>query len=199
VVVGADFHFGHGRGGNVALLEQMGADLGFEVIGVGLVAPAPGEPVYSSTRIRELLAAGDVAGAAELLGHAHEVRGVVEHGDARGRELGFPTANLGVPDKVCLPADGVYAGTFTCIGPGADRTPRVAAISLGRRPTFYEGTGLLLLEAYLLDFDGDLYDELAAVEFRAHVRGQVRFESVEELIARIRLDVAETRLAAATW
>jgi riboflavin kinase / FMN adenylyltransferase len=194
VVVGADFHFGRGRGGNVPMLQQMGAKAGFEVIGVGLVASAPGGPVYSSTRIRDLLAAGEVEEAAGLLGRPHEVRGIVEHGDERGRELGFPTANLGIPEQLCLPADGVYAGTFV-----AEGVARVAAISLGRRPTFYEDTGMLLLEAHLLDFDGDLYGEPAAVCFRERIRGQERFDSVHELVARMEVDVTETGRVALGW
>ena len=194
VVVGADFHFGRGRGGNVALLERMGADLGFEVIGVGLVAAAGG-PVYSSTRIRELLAEGDVEEAAALLGRLHEMRGVVEHGDKRGRELGFPTANVAVPARACLPADGIYAGTFT----GDDGVERVAAISLGRRPTFYEEADLSLLEAHLLDFDGDLYGQAAVVRFHDRIRGQVRFESVDDLVEQMGRDVADTRARALEW
>jgi riboflavin kinase / FMN adenylyltransferase len=194
VVVGADFHFGRARGGNVALLERMGAHLGFEVIGVGLVA-ASGGPVYSSTRIRELLAEGDVEEAAALLGRPHEMRGVVEHGDERGRELGFPTANVAVPARACLPADGVYAGTFT----SDDGVERVAAISLGRRPTFYEEADLSLLEAYLLDFDADLYGHTAAVRFRDRIRGQERFASVDDLVEQMGRDVADTRARAAGW
>src|SRR5205085_7299063 len=111
VVVGADFHFGRARGGNVALLERMGAESGFAVVGLGLEA-APGGVVYSSTEIRHLLDAGDVAGAAALLGRPHEVRGRVQEGDRRGRDLGFPTANVAVPARICVPADGIYAGTF---------------------------------------------------------------------------------------
>jgi riboflavin kinase / FMN adenylyltransferase len=189
VVVGADFHFGYRRGGNVALLEGMGADLGFEVIGLGLVKEQPGEPPFSSTRVRELLAAGQVEGAAQILGRDHEVRGRVETGDQRGRQLGFPTANVAIADRTCLPADGVYAGTLV----GADGTERFAAISLGRRPTFYEEHGLLLLEAYVLDFDGDLYAQDVRVRFRARIRGQVRFERVEDLIAQMQTDVARCR------
>ena len=161
VVVGADFHFGYRRHGDVPLLQRMGAELGFETIGLGLVAAAEREraadPPYSSTRVRELLAAGDVEGAAAMLGRPHEVRGPVEHGDGRGRELGFPTANVSVPERICLPADGVYAGTFVA----ADGVERVAALSIGRRPTFYAENGLFLLEAYVLDFDGDLYGQAA--------------------------------------
>ena len=191
VVVGADFHFGHRRGGNVPLLERMGAELGFEVLGLGLVAvegEASGVP-YSSTRIRELLAKGDVAEAARLLGRPHEVRGVVERGDQRGAEhLGFPTANLTVPERICLPADGVYAGTFVA----DDGVERPAAISVGTRPTFYED-GDVLVEAYVLDFHGDLYGQRVKVRFREWVRGQERFDSTEALVEKMNADVEATR------
>jgi riboflavin kinase/FMN adenylyltransferase len=190
VVVGADFHFGHRRGGNVPLLERMGAELGFEVLGLGLVAvegDATGLP-YSSTRIRELLGKGDVAEAARLLGRPHEVRGVVEHGDQRGEHLGVPTANLTVPERICLPADGVYAGTFLA----DDEIERPAAISVGTRPTFYEN-GDVLLEAHVLDFDGDLYGQQARVRFREWVRGQERFESTEALVEQMDADLEATR------
>jgi riboflavin kinase / FMN adenylyltransferase len=190
VVVGADFHFGRARGGDVALLQQMGAELGFEVLGVGLEA-APGGTIYSSTRIRELLAEGDVDGAGALLGRPHEVRGTVVEGDRRGRELGFPTANVAVPGRVCLPADGIYAGTFI----GADGVERMTAISLGRRPTFYEAADASLLEAYVLDFDGDLYGQAARVRFMSRLRGEVKFDSVDALVGQIERDVADTRRA----
>jgi riboflavin kinase/FMN adenylyltransferase len=136
---------------------------------------------------------GDVEGAAVVLGRPHEVRGVVEHGDERGRALGFPTANVAVPERICLPADGVYAGTYVD-GAGVERP---AAISLGRRPTFYEDAGLRLLEAYVLDFDGDLYDQPAAVRFRARLRGQERFDDVADLVAQMHKDVDATRRALA--
>ncbi|MEP6623860.1 MAG: bifunctional riboflavin kinase/FAD synthetase [Acidimicrobiia bacterium] len=191
VVVGSDFHFGHHRGGNVALLQRMGADLGFEVIGLGLVAPESDvvhEP-YSSTRVRHRLAAGDVAGAAALLGRPHEVRGEVVEGDRRGRELGFPTANVALGPLVCLPADGIYAGRFA----GADRTWRPCAISLGRRPTFYDAQEYSLLEAHLLDFDGDLYGQPAAIQFVERLRGEVRFDSVDDLVTQMGRDVEQAR------
>jgi len=191
VVVGADFHFGHRRGGNVPLLERMGAEFGFEVLGLGLVAvegDATGVP-YSSTRIRELLAKGEVAEAARLLGRPHEVRGVVERGDQRGAEhLGMPTANLTVPERICLPADGVYAGTFVA----EDGVERAAAISVGTRPTFYED-GDVLVEAYVLDFDGDLYGQRVKVRFREWVRGQERFDSTDALVEQMNADVEATR------
>ncbi|HVF75118.1 MAG TPA: bifunctional riboflavin kinase/FAD synthetase [Acidimicrobiales bacterium] len=189
VVVGHDFHFGHGRRGNVALLTQMGGELGFDVLGLRLVRDD--SEAYSSTRIRGLLQQGDVATAATLLGRPHEVRGTVARGDARGRELGFPTANVEVPAEILLPADGIYAGW--CRRP--DGTTHMAALSLGRRPTFYEHAESSLLEAYLLDFDGDLYGEHAAVQFVARLRGEERFDSVDALVRQIDADVVATRTA----
>ncbi len=188
VVVGEDFHFGHGRRGNVELLRRLGAAHGFEVVGVGLTGDEA-EPV-SSTRIRLLLADGDVEGAARLLGRPHEVRGPVVRGDGRGGpELGFPTANLAVPDDIALPADAVYAGHFR----RADGALHPAAISVGRRPTFYEpGTAPVLVEAYLLHFDGDLYGEAAGVSFAHRLRGEQRFDSIEALVAQMRADVEAT-------
>lgn len=190
VVVGADFHFGHQRRGNVGLLREMGGALGFEVEGLELVTVASSgpEPV-SSTAIRAALAAGDVERAAVMLGRPHEVRGVVERGDQRGRQLGYPTANTVVPPEIQLPADGIYAGWYL----RPDGSPHRAAISLGRRPTFYDGSNPSVLEAYLLDFDDDLYGEEARVRFVARLRGEERFESVEDLVAQMGRDVAATR------
>ena len=191
VVVGHDFHFGRNRGGNVPMLQEMGAELGFDVLGINLVAdddPTKGE-VVSSTRIRGLLGEGDVAGAALLLGRPHEVRGTVQHGDKRGRELGFPTANVAVPADVLLPADGIYAGWFE----RPDGSVHAAAMSLGRRPTFYEDADLSLLECYLLDFEGDLYDETAKVRFVQRLRGEVKFDSVDALVEQMSKDVHEAR------
>lgn len=190
VVVGADFHFGHGRKGDVALLERMGADHGFEVDGIELVASgAEGARSVSSTNIRAALAAGDVEDANRMLGHPHEVRGVVQAGDKRGRELGFPTANVAVPDELQLPADGIYAGWYV----RPDGTELATAISLGRRPTFYESQPFSLLEAHVLDFTGDLYGEAAAVRFVARLRGEERFDSVDALVEQIGRDVARAR------
>ncbi len=195
VVVGADFHFGFARSGNVELLERMGSDLGFEAIGLDLLRvdadPAiEGSNPYSSTLIRGLVASGNVAAAGRLLGRPVELRGVVEEGDRRGRSLGFPTANVAVPDEVCMPADGIYAGTVVVAG-----VERGAAISIGRRPTFYESQAFSLLEAYVLDFDGDLYGQEAAVRFMARLRGEERFASTDALVAQIHRDVAAVRSA----
>jgi len=195
VVVGADFHFGHRRGGDVALLERMGAEAGFEVCGLDLVGvdgqPAGAEEVrVSSTAIRRLLADGDVSGAAVMLGRPHEVRGVVEPGDQRGREIGFPTANLTLPAEIQLPADGIYAGWVE----RADGTELASAISLGHRPTFYDRRAEApLLECHLLDFAGDLYGEAVRVRFVERLRGEERFDSVESLVDQIHTDVDQTR------
>lgn len=191
VVVGHDFHFGYKRRGNVALLQEMGAQFGFDVTGLRLFPDGPGGLPVSSTRVRELLGAGSVEEAASLLGRPHQVRGVVAHGDRRGRDLGFPTANVALPGAIAVPADGVYAGWYQ----RPDGVRRPAALSIGRRPTFYHDADLALLEAYLLDFDGDLYGEAARVEFVAHLRGQVRFDSVDDLVDQMSKDVEATRRA----
>jgi len=193
VIVGADFHFGKGRGGNVALLNQLGPELGFDVHGMALVGP-DGRPTadehrVSSTAIRRALAAGEVERAATMLGRPHEVRGVVRTGDQRGRELGFPTANVAVPGSILLPADGIYAGWFR----RASGEVLPTAISLGRRPTFYETADASLLEAHVLDFEGDLYDERVAVRFVARLRGEERFDSVDDLVEQMQRDCAEAR------
>ena len=190
VVVGFDFHFGRGRGGNVPMLERVGAEHGFEVLGVGLEAGSDGE-IYSSTGIRQRLAAGDVTGAEAQLGRRYELRGPVIDGDHRGRELGFPTANVAVDTRMCLPADGIYAGTFVA----DDGVERPTAISLGRRPTFYENADMSLLEAYVLDWSGDLYGQKAKVRFAARLRGEERFDTVDELINQMNKDVEAARRA----
>jgi riboflavin kinase/FMN adenylyltransferase len=185
VVVGQDFHFGRGRSGNVALLQSLGSVDGFEVVGIGLHDQV-GQAV-SSTRVRALLAAGDVAGAAVLLGRPHQVRGTVERGDGRGgTELGYPTANVAVPSEILLPADGIYAGWYG----RADGSVHRAAISVGRRPTFYEQAERPLVEAYLLDTSADLYGEAARVSFVARLRPEERFDTVAALVAQMGQDVA---------
>ena len=181
VVVGEDFHFGRRRRGNVALLREMGAALGFEVVHVPLLDGV------SSTAVRRLLDGGDVVGAADLLGRPYEVRGVVARGDQRGRGLGFPTANVAVPAAILLPAPGIYAGWY--------RGDRAAAISVGRRPTFHDGGSPVVLEAYLLDFEGDLYGDHARVSFARRLRDEERFDSVDDLIEQMGRDVEATRAA----
>ena len=145
---------------------RMGAELGFDVVGLDLVGtdhrPAAEAERVSSTAIRAALAAGDLDVGHPMLGRPHEVRGRSSHGDGRARELGFRTANVAVPDDICLPADGIYAGWYL----RPDGVARPAALSLGRRPTFYEDAATSLLEAHLLDFEGDLYGEPARVPLR---------------------------------
>jgi riboflavin kinase / FMN adenylyltransferase len=201
VVVGDDFHFGSGRQGNVTMLEALGASLGFEVSPLRLVGPdgevAPtGTPKVSSTAVRAALREGQVADAARLLGRFHEVRGVVGHGDKRARILGFPTANVEVPDGICLPADGIYAAWYL----EPDGTQHPAAISLGRRPTFYDDQPYSLLEAHLLDVSGsgdgggiDLYGQPARVRFVERLRAEERFASVEDLVAQMGRDCDRAR------
>jgi riboflavin kinase/FMN adenylyltransferase len=178
VSVGENFRFGHNAFGDAALLE---ADERFSTRVVPLVE-ADGE-VVSSSRIRALIAAGDVETAARLLGTRFRIRGEVVHGDHRGRELGFPTANL-VPDQLlALPGHGVYA---------CRAGDRAAAVSIGVRPTFQTGRGVLV-EAYLLDFDGDLYGQEMTLEFVDRLRGERRFASPEALIEQMQADVERTR------
>jgi riboflavin kinase/FMN adenylyltransferase len=194
VVVGEDFHFGHGRKGNVALLRDMGSTSGFAVDGVSLQSDSGssgplGQPI-SSTRVRSLVADGSVEAAAALLGRPHQVRGPVVHGDHRGGpELGFPTANVDVPAGICIPANGIYAGWYE----RPDRTIWEAAISVGRRPTFYGNEGELLVEAFLLDFSGLLYGEEARVSFVGRLRDELAFDDTASLIAQMERDVAATR------
>jgi riboflavin kinase/FMN adenylyltransferase len=188
IVVGENFRFGRGRGGDVALLESLAVELGYAVEPVALDASG-GAPI-SSSRIREAIAKGEVADADTMLGRAHELEGTVVKGDGRGRGLGFPTANLALNEELVVPAVGIYAGTWT--RPGGER--HTAAVSVGRRPTFYTDADVLV-EAYLLDFDGDLYGEASRVSFATRLRGEEKFDSVEALVAQIGDDVAATRAA----
>jgi len=191
VVVGADFHFGKGREGNVEFLAEMGRAHGFEVDGLHLVGPdlrpASDEERVSSTAVRVLLAEGDIAGANELLGRRFEVRGTVEQGDQRGRELGFPTANVSLPDEIRIPGDGVYAAWYQ--RPSGEMHP--AAISIGRRPTFYIDQEKSLVEAHLLGgFTGDLYGERAHVHFVGRLRSIVAFDGPAALVEQLQRDCA---------
>jgi len=178
VSVGANFHFGHGATGTTALLE---GDERFKTRIVPLVE-ADGDRI-SSTRIRGLLSDGSVADAARLLGEPFRMRGEVVGGDRRGRELGFPTANM-VPDaRFVCPANGVYACRVL---------DQMAAVNVGVRPTFGEGLHVLV-ESFLLDFAGDLYGQTLTVEFVQRLRGEERFESVESLVAQMTRDVEAAR------
>lgn len=187
VVVGANFRFGKRAAGDVALLAQEGAARDFSVRGVDLDG---GPQVWSSTYVRTCLAGGDVEGAAEALGRLHLVRGPVIEGDKRGRELGFPTANVGLDAGLAAPADGVYAGWLTRRDTG-ERFP--AAISVGTNPTF-AGQRARRVEAHVLDRDDlELYGVEVEVAFLAHLRGMVAFSGIESLVAAMTDDVRRAR------
>ncbi len=186
VVAGYDFVFGKGRGGNCELLLRMGAELGFGVTAVAAHGDEGGER-YSSTRVREALAAGDVETAAQLLGRDYGVTARVRHGDQRGRTIGFPTANMRLGDHL-VPARGVYAVEADIPGRGAP-VPGVA--NLGRRPTF--GGAEDRLETFLFDFSGDLYGERLHVRLKHFIRGEKKFDGMDALKAQIAADSAKAR------
>ncbi|MEU9796478.1 bifunctional riboflavin kinase/FAD synthetase [Streptomyces sparsogenes] len=189
VVEGPNFRFGHRAAGNVDFLKELGTTYDYEVEVVDLYqrgAAGGGEP-FSSTLVRRLVAAGDVTGATEVLGRPHRVEGVVVRGAQRGRELGFPTANLETLPHTAIPADGVYAGWLTAEG---EAMP--AAISVGTNPQF-DGTERTV-EAYAIDRVGlDLYGLHVEVDFLAYLRGQETFSSIEALLERMADDVKRAR------
>lgn len=185
VAVGDNFRFGHNRSGDPDLLKRAGAELGFEVDVVSMIGDDELDTV-SSTRIRGELAHGRVAVAARLLGRRFRLCGPVVHGDARGRSIGFPTANLHIPDRMAVPADGVYA-VFCHVGDR--RLP--AVVNIGVRPTF--GVNARAVEVHILDFTEDIYGVEVTVEFVERIRGEQRFESLDDLVAQITDDVAEAR------
>jgi riboflavin kinase / FMN adenylyltransferase len=191
VVIGDNFRFGHRAAGDVALLAELGEKDDFIAEGVPLLTE--GGVRISSSLIRDRLADGDVAGAARALGRPHRVEGVVVRGAQRGRTLGIPTANLETPPHTAIPADGVYAGWLATLDETGLETQRwPAAISVGTNPTF-DGQHRVV-EAYALDRDDlDLYGVHVAVDFTARLRGMARFDTVDELIAQMRLDVDQAR------
>lgn len=186
MVEGRNFFFGHNRGGNVEVLRQFCDEAGLLLEVVGAVE-IDGRPV-SSSRVRELVAAGHVQEARALLGRPYRIRGTVVRGAGRGRSLGFPTANLGGVDTL-LPAEGIYAGRAM-----VDEAAWPAAVSLGPNPTFHEGG--LKVEVYLIGYEGDLYGRPLAVDFLARLREVRRFDSVDLLLAQIARDVAVARRVA---
>jgi riboflavin kinase / FMN adenylyltransferase len=191
VVVGEDFKFGHKAAGDVQLIGKLGEKYEYTTEGLPLL-DRDGVTI-SSTAVRELLAAGDVAGAAKLLGRPHRVEGIVVRGHQRGRQLGFPTANVESPPHTAIPADGVYAGWLAILDEVGQETRRwPAAISIGTNPTF-DGT-VQTVEAYALaPHDLDLYGVHAAIDFGARLRGTLRFDSIDALVEQMHLDVAQTR------
>ena len=185
-VTGFDFHFGKDRQGNPAFLMESGARHGF---GVSLVEAFcdEGAEVISSSRIRRLLGEGDVAGAAGLLGYRYTVEAAIGHGKKLGRELGFPTANMALPEGTDL-RHGIYAVRLR----RADGSLHDGVASFGRRPTV-DDDGAALLETYLFDFSGDLYGETACISFFGFLRGEEKFDGLDPLVAQMKRDEAEAR------
>jgi len=192
VLVGENFRFGHTASGDLALLQRLGPRFGFTAEGIGIVDGVGGDGTatgiaVTSTYVRSCIDAGDVRAAAAALGRAHRLEGVVVRGEGRGgSELGYPTANLDVTDHGAVPADGIYAGWFVL---GDRRSP--AAISVGTNPTF--SGKVRTVEAFVLDQGGNFYGRRVALDFVERLRGQIKFDAVEPLMAQIDNDVVQTR------
>jgi riboflavin kinase/FMN adenylyltransferase len=193
VVVGENFTYGHKAAGNVQTLTVEGRRFGFAVEGIPLAAVDDDAVTNSSTNIRACVAAGDMASAGRALGRPHRVDGVVVRGDRRGRDMGYPTANVESPAFTAIPADGVYAGHLVTRDPrsGASRERFPAAISVGSNPTF-QGSRRSV-EAFVLDYDGDLYGEHVGVEFVERLRPMIAFPDVAALLEAMAKDVSDTR------
>jgi len=199
VVVGRDIRFGARNSGDLSTMRELGAELGFDVVVLDdVTGPVHGAPSqgrrWSSSWVRELLAEGDVASAADVLGRPHRVVGEVVHGDHRGRELGYPTANLSPHSTGAVPRDGVYAGWLLRLDLDVEEPDRVlpAAVSIGTNPTF-DGT-VRRVEAYVLDrTDLDLYGETVAVELVERLRDTVAFAGIDPLVEQMRRDVEQCR------
>jgi riboflavin kinase/FMN adenylyltransferase len=205
LLIGYDFALGKGREGNASRLGEIGREMGYTVQIVEAVSDESG--LISSTVIRKLISVGDVADAAKMLGHSYSITGRVIHGTARGRLIGYPTANVEVPPGKLIPAFGIYAcwaevdderypaaqlASGQLHGARAARS-RPAAISIGIRPTFDNGQHDVRVEAFLLDHDSNLYEKTVKLEFVQRLRDEMKFPSVEALIAQIESDVATVR------
>jgi riboflavin kinase / FMN adenylyltransferase len=190
VSVGENFRFGHRAKGDAELLEAQAA---FETRVVEMVE-VEGE-IVSSTHIRGLIVAGDVEGASHFLGSPYQFRGIVMHGDKRGRTLGYPTANLVPPNELCYPGHGIYA-CRAAVELDCEWRWWPAAVNVGVRPTFVTGRGVLI-EAFLIDFDGDLYDRELRLAFLSRLRGERRFDSTEALVDQMARDVEQAHRIAA--
>lgn len=184
IVVGSDFRFGHDRAGSARLLQELGPSLGFAVE----VVERMGGEEFSSTRARKLLGEGKVDEAADILGRFYTLEGIVESGDHRGQTLGFPTANLDVPERILVPPDGIYCA-LACVENEVRRRP--AIVYIGSRPTF--GKLSRAIEAYLLDFDDDLYGRGLTVSFVEQIRGDKTFDTTDELIRQMEADEEAAR------
>ena len=186
IIVGEDFQFGHNREGDVAFLKREGAKEDIEVQGLHLFRHSSSpDIVVSSTAIRMKLADGDMQMATEMLGRRFELEGTVVEGDKRGRQIGFPTANLSIPKEMLLPKDGVYA----CWYYRPDGSRHMAAVNIGVRPTFQTNDSKSILEAHLIGFDGDLYGESGQIEFVEYLREERQFDGVDALTAQLKSDV----------
>lgn len=186
LILGYDSTLGKDREGNAARLTEIGSELGYAVETVSALGDESG--VISSTEIRKLVTVGKVEEAARLMGHPYRLQGLVSHGDQRGRGIGFPTANLEYAREKVMPVGGIYACRAYL---GGER--HMAAVNLGTNPTFTPDKQTLNVEAYLLDFNRDIYGEMMRLEFVARLREEMRYDSVETLIRQIRLDVEQTR------
>jgi riboflavin kinase / FMN adenylyltransferase len=198
ICVGSNFTFGYKRGGNVALLKNLGQELKFTVHGLAAVS-LDGQSV-SSTRIREAIVRGDLDGASQMLGRPYSVAGLVMHGDQLGRQLGFPTANLDLGQRV-LPANGVYAVQAQVLERSTPDNQILrsagpiysAALNLGVRPTLSDREPQFRAEVHLIDFDGDLYGRELELTFVEKLRDEMRFPGLEDLKAQIMRDIASAR------
>ena len=186
LVLGYDSTLGKDREGNVTRLAEIGLELGYTVETVAALDVESG--VISSTAIRKLVALGNISEAAQVLGHPYRLQGLVAHGDERGRTIGFPTANLNYAREKAIPAGGIYA----CWATVRDEK-YAAAVNIGTNPTFTPDRQTVSVEAYLLDFDRNIYDEIVTLEFVQRLRDELKFNSVEMLIEQINRDVQQTR------
>jgi len=184
--VGYDFSMGRNRAGNPARLTEIGYDLGYDVLPIAALQ-LDGQ-IVSSTLIRQQIGEGDVAEAAVRLGRNYMVSGAVIRGDGRGRTIGIPTANLDVPIEKAIPANGVYA-CWAWIGGQKHKT----VVNIGLRPTFNNGSVAPRVEAHLLDYDADLYDQTVSLEFVERLRGEQKFSGIEALVTQIKTDIGQAK------
>jgi riboflavin kinase/FMN adenylyltransferase len=192
LILGYDSALGKNREGNTARLIEIGAELGYTVETVSALGDESG--VISSTEIRKLIATGNVREAAHLMGHPYRLHGPVVQGDQRGRTIGFPTANIDYSIDKLIPRNGIYA-CWATLRENSSSSPSVfqAAVNIGVNPTFTPDKKSVNVEAYLLDFDRDLYGEVVELEFVSRLRDELKFDSVETLIEQISRDVNQTR------
>ena len=190
LLIGYDFALGKGREGNAPRLTEIGKELNYTVEVIPALSDESG--VISSTEIRKLISVGNVSEATKLLGYEYPLGGIVIHGAGRGKQINFPTANIDYPQGKATPSNGIYACWATL---GEEKF--MAATSVGFNPTFTPERQIQSVEAYLLDFDRDIYDQYLKLEFVSRIRDEVKFESVEALIQQIGKDVDETKIGRA--